>query len=61
MVPIWAGAGDCSEFVRLHITQEFLNQYQVQNAGGRIWAPAAELRAFNDAIIREIEAVAEFG
>ena len=49
---------------RFRISKEFLDRYQVQEAGGKehleYWVPAEDLAAFNAAIIGEIEVVAEF-
>jgi hypothetical protein len=49
---------------RFDVRKDFLDAYQVQEAGGRAhmeyWIPAEELDAFNDAIIGEIEVVREF-
>jgi hypothetical protein len=50
---------------RLRVARSFLDRYQVQDAGGRMhleyWIPAEDLPAFNDALVGEIEVVAEFG
>jgi hypothetical protein len=50
---------------RFRIARSFLDRYQVQEAGGRMhleyWIPAGDLPAFNDALVGEIEVVAEFG
>jgi hypothetical protein len=50
---------------RFRIAKKFLDRYQVQSAGGRdhleYWIPSEELEAFNEAIIGQIEVVAEFG
>jgi hypothetical protein len=49
---------------RFHVAKRFLDQYQVQEAGGRehleYWIPAADLPAFNAALLGEIEVIAEF-
>ncbi len=50
---------------RFRIARSFLDRYQVQEAGGKAhleyWIPAEDLQAFNDALVGEIEVVAEFG
>jgi hypothetical protein len=57
-----SGKGYVTRFL---VAKEFLDRYQVQQAGGRAhqeyWIPAEDLGAFNDAIIGQIEVVAEFG
>lgn len=49
---------------RFQVLKSFLDNYRVEEAGGRehreYWIPAEELPAFNDAIVGEIEVVAEF-
>ena len=52
---------------RFRVRRDFLDRYQVQDAGGRThreyWIPAEELDAFNvfnAAIVSEIEVTAEF-
>ena len=49
---------------RFKVRREFLNRYEVQTAGGsahlEYWIPAEEITAFNEAIVGEIEVVAEF-
>ncbi|MGO4122846.1 hypothetical protein AB4Z01_00540 [Inquilinus sp. YAF38] len=49
---------------RFRVRHDFLDRYQVQEAGGRshleYWIPAEDLPAFNAAIIGEIEVTAEF-
>jgi len=49
---------------RFEVRKDFLDTYQVQEAGGRAhleyWIPAEELDAFNAAIVGEIEVVREF-
>jgi hypothetical protein len=49
---------------RFRVSKDFLDLYPVREAGGRdhqeYWIPAEELQAFNEAIIGEIEVVAEF-
>lgn len=50
---------------RFEVMKSFLDRYQVQQAGGRdileYWIPAADLSAFNQAIVGKIEVTAEFG
>jgi len=57
-----SGKGYVTRFL---IAKTFLDRYRVQEAGGRdhleYWIPADDLEAFNDAIIGQIEIVAEFG
>ena len=49
---------------RFEVRRKFLENYSVQHAGGsahlEYWIPAEEMAAFNDAIVGEIEVVAEF-
>jgi hypothetical protein len=49
---------------RFRVEKEFLDRYDIQEAGGRdhreYWIPAEDLGQFNTAIIGEIEIVAEF-
>ncbi|MDG4910559.1 ADP-ribosylation/crystallin J1, partial [Mesorhizobium sp. WSM4898] len=49
---------------RFEVRRDFLEQYDVQEAGGRAlreyWIPAGELDAFNAAIVGPIEVVREF-
>lgn len=49
---------------RFRVRRDFLDRYQVQEAGGRshleYWIPAEDLPAFNAAIVGEIEVTAEF-
>ena len=56
-----SGAGFVTRF---EVLKNYLDQYDVQEAGGRAhreyWIPAEELPAFNAAIVGEIEVVAEF-
>jgi hypothetical protein len=56
-----SGSGFVTRFCVLHA---FLSRYPVQKAGGRAhleyWIPAEEIDAFNNAIVGEIEVVAEF-
>jgi hypothetical protein len=56
-----SGAGFVTRF---EVLKSFLDNYDVQEAGGRAhceyWIPAEDLPAFNAAIVGEIEVVAEF-
>ena len=56
-----SGAGFVTRF---DVLKSFLDKYDVQEAGGRAhreyWIPAEDLPTFNDAIVGEIEVVAEF-
>jgi hypothetical protein len=49
---------------RFRVRRDFLDRYEVQEAGGRdhreYWIPAEELSDFNAAIVGEIEVTAEF-
>jgi hypothetical protein len=49
---------------RFQVRKDFMDRYQVQTAGGRVyqeyWIPAEELEAFNAAIIGQIEVTASF-
>jgi hypothetical protein len=49
---------------RFRVKKEYLDQYEVQQAGGRdhreFWIPADDLDQFNAAIVGEIEVTAEF-
>src|SRR5690349_4274048 len=49
---------------RFEVRRDFLDKYSVQQAGGsdhsEYWIPAEEMTAFNEAIVGEIEVVAEF-
>jgi hypothetical protein len=49
---------------RFRVRKEFLDRYEVREAGGRMhleyWIPAEDLVAFNGAILGTIEVVAEF-
>jgi len=57
-----SGRGYVTRFL---VARTFLDRYQVQEAGGKdhleYWIPAEDLGAFNNAIIGQIEVVAEFG
>jgi hypothetical protein len=56
-----SGAGFVTRF---QVARSFLGRYTPQQAGGRAhleyWIPASELRAFNNAIVGQIEVIAEF-
>jgi hypothetical protein len=56
-----SGAGYVTRF---RVRRDFLERYQVQEAGGRshreYWIPAEDLSAFNEAIVGAIEVVASF-
>jgi len=49
---------------RFEVRRDFLDNYSVQQAGGsahsEYWIPAEEMAALNEAIVGEIEVVAEF-
>ncbi len=49
---------------RFSVKRSYLNQYQVELAGGRehqeYWIPSEDLPNFNDAIVGEIEITQEF-
>lgn len=51
--------------LRFNVRRDFLDRYQVQQAGGRqhleYWIPAEELPDFNDAIVGTIVVTASFG
>jgi hypothetical protein len=50
--------------MRFQVRKDFLERYDVQEAGGRAhleyWIPAEELDAFNTAIVGAIEVIREF-
>jgi hypothetical protein len=50
---------------RFRVAKAFLDRYQIHQAGGKehleYWIPAEDLEELNDAIVGEIEVVAEFG
>ena len=50
---------------RMRVRRSFLDSYAVQFAGGReyqeYWIPAADLAAFNDALVGKIEITDTFG
>lgn len=61
----WNVPASGSGFVtRFEVKKSFLDNYRVEEAGGsahrEYWIPAEELPAFNEAIVGEIEVVAEF-
>jgi hypothetical protein len=61
----WNVPASGSGFVtRFNVLRSFLDNYSVQKAGGsshlEYWIPAEEMSAFNQAIVGEIEIVAEF-
>jgi hypothetical protein len=61
----WNVPASGSGFVtRFEVRKDFLDAWQVQQAGGRAhqeyWIPAEELDAFNAAIVGEIEVVRAF-
>lgn len=57
-----SGAGYVTRF---EVSKDYLDNHEVQVAGGRAheeyWIPAEDMDAFNSAIVGEIEVVAEFG
>ena len=56
-----SGAGYVTRF---RVLKDFLDRYQVQEAGGKqhleYWIPAEDLPAFNAAIVGEIEVIAAY-
>ncbi|QND51734.1 ADP-ribosylation/crystallin J1 [Phyllobacterium sp. 628] len=56
-----SGAGFVTRF---QVRKDYLEQYAVQEAGGKAhleyWIPAEDLPRFNEAIVGEIEVTAEF-
>lgn len=56
-----SGAGYVTRF---RVRRDFLDRYEVKEAGGRAhceyWIPAEDLDAFNAAIIGDIEVIREF-
>jgi hypothetical protein len=61
----WNVPASGSGFVtRFEVKTSYLNQYPVREAGGRVhledWIPAADMDAFNGAIVGKIEVVREF-
>ncbi len=62
----WNVPASGSGFVtRFEVRREFLDRYQVQQAGGRqhleYWIPAEDLEAFNAEIVGPIVTTASFG
>jgi hypothetical protein len=57
-------AGGSGFVTRFTVRKDFLDRYHVQRAGGQAhleyWIPAADLPAFNQAIVGAIEVVREF-
>jgi hypothetical protein len=57
-------AGGAGFVTRFEVRRDFLDKYEVHEAGGRAhleyWIPAEELAAFNEAIVGLIEVVHEF-
>jgi hypothetical protein len=57
-------ASGCGYVLRFQVWKAFLDQYPVQEAGGRdhreYWIPAEDLSAFNAALIGKIEVVTEY-
>jgi len=49
---------------RFQVRREFIERYEVHEAGGRdhreYWIPAEDIEAFNEAIVGEIEVTREF-
>jgi len=61
----WNVPASGSGFVtRFEVQRSFLDKYSVREAGGsahlEYWIPAEDMVAFNQAIVGEIEVVAEF-
>jgi hypothetical protein len=61
----WNVPASGSGFVtRFNVQRSYLDNYRVQAAGGNshleYWIPAEEMDAFNQAIVGEIEVIAEF-
>jgi hypothetical protein len=61
----WNVAASGSGYVtRFRVRKDFLDRYEIQEAGGRAhreyWVPAEDLDAFNAAIVGEIEVTAAF-
>lgn len=61
----WNVKASGSGFVtRFEVLKSYLDSYDIQEAGGRAhleyWIPAAEMSAFNDAIVGQITVVQEF-
>jgi hypothetical protein len=49
---------------RFRVTKRFLDDYEIHEAGGKThreyWIPADDVSAFNEALVGEIEVIAEF-
>ncbi|MEP6064811.1 MAG: ADP-ribosylation/crystallin J1 [Paracoccaceae bacterium] len=61
----WNVKASGSGFVtRFDVLKSYLDDYEIQEAGGRAhleyWIPAEEMSAFNDAIVGQIEVTQEF-
>jgi hypothetical protein len=58
----WVGPYDRSYVTRCQVRAEFLANYTIKKAGEQdeYWIPAADLAAFNAAIVGQIEIVAKF-
>ena len=61
----WNVPASGSGFVtRFEVRKDYLDNYEVQEAGGKAhteyWIPAEDIDAFNDAIVGEIEVVRRF-
>jgi hypothetical protein len=61
----WNVPASGSGFVtRFNVRRSFLDNYNIETAGGsahlEYWIPAEEMTAFNQAIVGEIEIIAEF-
>lgn len=56
-----SGAGFVTRF---HVRRDVADRYPIQEAGGKehreLWVPAEELDQFDDAIVGQIEVIAEF-
>lgn len=59
-----ANSGYVGYVLRFKVSTEFLDRYEVHEAGGKecleYWIPAEDLDAFNDCIVGKIELVREF-
>jgi hypothetical protein len=57
-------SGHAGYVLRFSVRRDFLAAYEVRTVGGsehqEYWIPAADLPAFNRAIVGKIEAIAEF-
>ena len=56
-------SGNVGYVLRVRVQTEAIEKYPVQTVGGSVcqelWVPAEELESFNDAIVGEIEVIAE--